>query len=269
GEFVYFPRPKKESHKGENGRLLIIGGGPYTGAPALSAIAAYRCGVDLVHILTREDVRGVIASYSPSLIVHGIPSENYAEGVLTFLQEHSKRFDALLLGPGMGLGMEERSIVSAVLDFWEKPILIDADALKLVKGELGKIEGKPCVLTPHRGEFKLLSDLEATKENVVKFARSHNVVVLLKSAVDIITDGIRIKFNKTGNPAMSVGGTGDVLAGVAASLLARGLEPYRSAVLGAFITGTAGDMAYDRLSYALMAEDVVQEIPNVIKKYCR
>ncbi len=262
GEFIYYPKPTKDSHKGDNGRLLIIGGGPYTGAPALAGSAAYRIGVDLVQIATPSKTYQIIASYSPNFIVHSLGGDVFVREALKILKDLMDKIDAVLIGPGIG---DEPQTKEAVLEFIKdcpKPLVIDADAIKAVAGDLDALKDHKGVITPHAGEFKILSgegikkDFEERAEQVKAFAKELGLTILLKGNVDIISDGEHVKLNRTGNPAMTVGGTGDVLAGIVGGMLAKGVRPYNSARIGAINNGTAGDLTFKEMGYSKMASEI-------------
>ena len=266
GEFVYYPLPKKTAHKGDSGRLLVVGGGPYTGAPALVAMGAYAVGTDMVHILVPESIKNVVASYSPNFIVHSYPDGNLKE-LFSTMKRLQPGVEAMVIGPGLGSEKNMMAATSEIISNWWKPIVIDADAIHAAKGVLKDIAGKNVVVTPHRKEFKDLFGVNASKDNVMKIAAKHRVTILAKTVPNIITDGKNMKQNRTGNPGMTVGGTGDVLSGIVGALIARGMCPYNAARLGAFINGTAGDMAFEEKSYGLTAVDVAGKAPEVLRKY--
>jgi NAD(P)H-hydrate epimerase len=150
-----------------------------------------------------------------------------------------------------------------------KPTLIDADALKALGGSKSRLNF-PAVLTPHAGEFEAISgrkvsdELEERIADVKQVANELNSTIALKGRVDVISDGSRVKLNWTGNPGMTVGGTGDVLSGVVASLMAQGCEPFEAAVAGAFINGAAGDFVYREKGFHLLATDLIDKIPYVM-----
>jgi NAD(P)H-hydrate epimerase len=137
------------------------------------------------------------------------------------------------------------------------------------------LSGKTGVLTPHSNEFKRLTgedleiDIEKRAQQVATFAEKIGFTILVKGRIDIVSDGKHIKLNKTGNPAMTVGGTGDVLAGLAGGMLAKGVTPFAAARIAAYVNGTVGDLAFDELGYSLMASDIIDRIPHVIKSFIR
>jgi NAD(P)H-hydrate epimerase len=306
GELTYIPKQKLNDHKGDNGRLLIVGGGPYTGAPGLVGMSALRTGVDLVHIAVPDRIANVVAGYSPNFIIHPLGNENNfvstldVRRILQLISKHSIK--AMVLGPGLGRAKQTADAVIELLSKLPKelPIVIDADgfsALSMIKPEkLQKImKGHSGVLTPHKGELKLLIKALPKKDlkNSNKFLKmlnqpidysnselqngikslarsvgaSRGWTILFKGPVDIITDGETMKFNETGNPSMTVGGTGDVLAGITGALLAAGLRPINAAFCAAFINGYAGDMAEKKFNRGLIATDVIDMIPSVFNEY--
>lgn len=288
GDFVYYPLPGDHYHKGNNGTVLVVGGGPFTGAPALAASAVLRTGSDLVQLAVPSRVYPIIASMSSDLIVHPLISDDHlAPRDVPAILTHAFRANVVLIGPGLGKHAETVKAVQELGKELKKPLVIDADAIYALKDVRF---GNNVIFTPHMGEFtdaledsvlepieppgglhsSLLTKLSSKEGERVRlamtFARTHGVTVLLKGHHDLITDGEHFKFNRTGNPGMTVGGTGDVLAGITASLLARGLLPYNAARLGAYINGSAGDLAFERSWYSLTASDVVEEIPRVFQQ---
>jgi NAD(P)H-hydrate epimerase len=295
GELItYYPKPKKESHKGENGRLLIVGGGPYYGAPALSSFAAQRTGVDLIYVATPKKVARAITSYSPllikperlakdvaklspTLIVKELNDENHLmSNDLEIIKNLNSKVDALVIGPGLGTENDTQKAVEKIIDFFvknKKPMVIDADAIKVIGNKPDIIKNSQMVITPHTGEFKeltgvkLSSNINERKKNVETWAKKLGVTILLKGPIDIMSDGKETKLNNIHNESMTVGGTGDVLAGIIGALLSKGVEPFNAARAGIFINGEAGNFAYKKRSYGLIATDIIDEIPNVLRKY--
>jgi NAD(P)H-hydrate epimerase len=275
GEFVYYPKPKEDSHKGDNGRLLIVGGGPYTGAPALAGLAAYRMGVDLVHIVTPSKTYQIIASYSPNFIVHRLSGDFFKEEDLEILKSIMDKIDAVIIGPGLGDHPDTANAVQKFIRDYSKPLVIDADAIKPVAGNIEALKNGNGVITPHAGEFKILSgesirsDINERAEQVRAFAKKLGFTVLLKGKIDIISDGERVKLNRTGNPTMTVGGTGDVLAGITGAILSKGVTPFNSARIAAFTNGTAGDLSFKDLGFSMMATDIIDKISIVVNSFLR
>ncbi len=272
GEFVYMPRPSPGSRKGDNGRLAIVGGGPYTGAPAFSALAAFRVGVDLVRILTPSSAAGIIASYSPAFIVHPLAGQglnaSHVEDVMGALND----CDALAIGPGLGNAPDTLAAVCDILSRCQKPVVIDADAIRAVGQNRKALKGLKGVMTPHAGEFELLTgeklpeDLEGRCRAVKAWAKRLEITILLKGHIDVVSDGNLVKLNRTGNPGMTVGGTGDVLTGIVGGLLARKASPFNAARIGAMTNGYSGDLAFAESGYSIGPMEVVGKITETMKK---
>ncbi|TLZ44149.1 MAG: NAD(P)H-hydrate dehydratase [Methanobacteriota archaeon] len=273
GEFLLYPVPRVTSHKGQNGRVLVIAGGPYTGAPALVGFGALGVGADLVHIATPALAATVVASYSPMLIVHPLVGHRLLREDLRQIQEIVPRADAAAIGPGLGDVDGTMEAVREIVRNVRIPIVIDADAIKAVAADPKCLAGKTAVLTPHSREFQTLTGKslpdspEARGELVREAAKSFGATVLLKGPVDVVSDGARLKFNYTHNVGMTVGGTGDVLCGVTAGLIAKGMGPYDAARLAAFANGAAGNMAFEEKSYGLTSVDVAENLGRILAKY--
>ncbi len=265
-----FALRKKGEHKGQNGRLLIIGGsGDYYGAPYLAAKAA-GCLVDLVYLGMPEYSAGKITD--PDLILRPVGDRNLTPEHLDGLLELAEKADAVVIGPGIGLAEETGEFVRDFIKRCEKPMVIDADGLKAVAEDLSVLDGKTFVLTPHAGEFgvlfgvKLEGSLMERAELVTEKARGVGGVILLKGPYDVISDGKTWKYNRTGNLGMTTGGTGDVLAGLVGALLALGNEPLRAASAGAFLNGLAGDMVKEELGENFTAIEVAERVPRAAKR---
>jgi NAD(P)H-hydrate epimerase len=266
------PRPA-ESHKGDFGRLLVVGGSEtYSGAPTLVALGAMRTGVDLVYVAAPRQTALAISSMSPDLITVKLEGEHLNASNVEALSTHFEKVGAISMGPGLGLHPETVKTVKALVEVAEnsgRPLLLDADALKAFAGFKRKLK-VPLVLTPHAGEYAILTgkmvprDFSARVQDVRKTAAQLGAVVLLKGSVDIVSDGTRVKINFSGNPGMTVGGTGDVLSGVVSAFLAQKLDPFESATAGAFVNGAAGDFAFEDKGYHMVATDLIEWIPKVL-----
>ena len=262
-----------EAHKGTFGRLLVIGGSNvFSGAPALAAMAALRTGVDIVTVAAPEKTATAISSMSPTLITIKLKGKNLNPSNLPTIKEQVESATAVVLGPGLGLHSETKEATKQIIEQLEEkgaPLLLDADGLKAFAEFRRKVE-LPMVLTPHAREYEILTgdklpkDLEERAEKVQKRARKLGATILLKGPVDIISNGVNVKVNFTGNPGMTVGGTGDVLSGVVGGLLAMGADPFRAAVAGAFINGAAGDFVATEKGYHMIPTDILEFIPKVM-----
>ncbi|MBC7128875.1 MAG: NAD(P)H-hydrate dehydratase [Thermoplasmatales archaeon] len=269
GELILYPRRRKESHKGENGIVAIIGGGAYTGAPYLAGMAALRAGCDLVYVCCPSSVWSVVASFSPDLIVRKISGEFLTVEGLKEVEDIIEKADAIVVGPGLGKRKEVLEACKFIFENYDKKFVYDADAIEVLKG---KKCNQKVIITPHSGEFKRLTgidlpdDIEERSRIVKKEAKKLEATILAKGAIDIISDGKRLKMNKIHNEGMTVGGTGDTLAGICAAMLAKKIAPFYSACISAFINGMAGNMAYEEKGN-IVATDMIEKIPLVIKKF--
>ena len=255
---------RAESHKGENGRVLIIGGGPFTGAPTLAAMAALRSGVDIVTVASPK--AEIIAGFSPNLIVKEVGTERITSKEVKTLIDLIARHDSVVLGPGLGADPETTKAISTLLSASDN-ITLDADGLSALA--TADYKAHSVTVTPHQGEFAALtgatipSSLQERIEAVKAFSREWNVITLLKGRIDIISDGTKYRLNKTGNAGMTVGGTGDVLAGLVGAFSTR-LDKMQAASTAAYLNGCAGDLAFSRLGYGLLATDVIDCIPGAL-----
>lgn len=262
GDMLRYPVPGKHSHKGDNGRLMIIAGGPYFGAPTMASMSALRTGADIVRLYTPSSVMDVVAQASPVLMITPLPGDELGCGSVDFLIGESDNYDAVLIGPGLGTSEDTMEAVRRIVSACRKPMVIDADGITAV---VGMTFSGHVVLTPHKGEFRRLGGCCDVRE----LAERLNATVLLKGAIDEISDGRRTRRNGTGTPAMTGAGTGDVLAGCVAALLSKGVSPFDSACLAAYICGLAGEKAAEDKSYGTIATDVIDEIPHVLRDMLR
>lgn len=259
--------------KGDSGRILVIGGSAvFSGAPALVALAAYRAGVDLVHVAAPTQTAYSISSMSADLITVKLEGDHLNPRNIGTLAPYLEKSTTVAMGPGLGLHNDTREAVKQIVTLIEErriPLLLDADALKAFAEFKHKLR-TPAVLTPHRGEYRILTGHELTDdvvkqaEDVEKTAKELGAVILLKGHTDVISDGERCKFNFTGNPGMTVGGTGDVLSGVVAAFMAQGVDPFDAAVAGAFVNGAAGDFVASAKGFHMVATDLLEWIPKAI-----
>jgi NAD(P)H-hydrate epimerase len=241
------------------------------------ALAALRTGVDLAFIASPEKTAHAISSMSPSLITLKLKGEHLNPRNVDAIAPMLGKVTGLVMGPGLGLHEESAETVNRILELAEKagvPVLLDADALKAFAGFKRRLKTK-VVLTPHAGEYKILTgesppdDLNARIEHAKRSARELESVILLKAralrgSVDIISNGREVKLNSTGNPGMTVGGTGDTLSGIVGAFLAQGADPFEAASAGAFLNGATGDFAASERGYHLLPSDLIDWIPRVM-----
>ena len=274
GDFTLLPRRRKDAHKGDAGRVLVVGGGPYTGAPAFASMAAMRSGVDLAFVLTPESAATPVSIYSPNIIVRALDGEILCQEHVSTVLEMSNQCDVVAIGPGLGSDDETLEAAAEIVKGCKKPLVIDADAITACGRRLRVLRGKAGVITPHAGEFKKLvgrtlpgEDLDKRSKMVREAAAKLGMTILLKGPTDIISDGDYIKLNRVHNEAMTVGGTGDVLMGIVSAMIAQKATPFAAARIAAFTNGVAGNLAFEERSYGLLATDIIEKIPFVLRRY--
>ncbi len=280
GDLSLHTAPREATaHKGDFGRILVVGGSDvYSGAPALAGMAALRTGADLVSLLVPESVVNAVRSYSPSLMVSSLRTGILLQENVSTVLDEAKQQDVVALGPGLGLDSETVSAVRTVsekLGMTGKPMVIDADGLKALAGSEIRFTPKNTVLTPHWGELAILleeklhgfPELRDRIEASLRASVTYDSVILLKGPVDVVArpDGF-YKMNRTGVPAMTVGGTGDVLTGIVAALLARGKGAFFAATAGAYISGRAGELAFKELGDHITPTDCIGKIPEAMRQ---
>jgi NAD(P)H-hydrate epimerase len=273
--FLTHQERSSDSHKGMSGSLLVVGGSEtYSGAPALASLAAYRLGVDLVYTAVPESAAPVVASYSPSMITCKLIGERLTPESLPSIEKLLGKVSAVAIGPGLGMADDTVDSVGRLVEMVGKkglPLVLDADGLKAYAKNPVKL-GSPTVFTPHGREFKLLTGGNAEGTHLEKgdivseAARRLGAIVLLKGEVDVISDGKNTRYNWTGNPGMTVGGTGDVLTGIVGGYLSQKIKPFYAACSAAYLNGRAGDNVNKKKGCHLMPEDLLAEIPKVVEE---
>jgi len=253
------------SHKGDNGEVLVVGGGPYTGAPALAGQAALRAGADLVRVAAPEPVAREIQGYSENLIVREYAGETLGPAHVDRLAALAADHDALVVGPGLGSADGTLSAVESLLADFSGTAVVDADALGVVPDVETDAD---LVCTPHQGELvgmggETSDDWRERAELVEAFAADLGHTLLVKGARDVVSDGDRTRISRTGNAGMTVGGTGDVLAGITGAL-ACVLPPHDAASVAAYANGAAGDAVVETYGSGLVATDLLEAVPGVL-----
>jgi NAD(P)H-hydrate epimerase len=279
-EVPKLPSRARDAHKGTFGTVQIVAGSRgMAGAAVLAGRGALRGGAGLVRVACPVNVQDVVAAGHPCYTTIGIRQHTdgtFGEGVAAELVEVARAADVAAVGPGLGQGESVAVFVRGLVGgLPELPVVLDADGLNAVAPFVDGFPGRaePLVLTPHPGEFARLlgttvAEVIANRELcAVAFAAKTGVVLLLKGARTLVTDGKRVYHNTTGNPGMATGGSGDVLTGVIAALVAQGLSAYDAAVLGAFVHGRAGDIATMHLGQtALVATDILDYLPAAFRE---
>ena len=272
------PMRQAETHKGDYGRALIIGGSRgMFGAVALAGMAALRGGAGLVRVVTGSRCQLPVAAYEPSYMTVGMPDDE--EGRLTShgldaLERMVEQSTCAACGPGLGQSQELNRIVLKLYRKVSRPFVLDADglnAMAFAQDSCAWHDG-PRILTPHPVEFRRLQGnerlpLEQIAKGAVEWAGQRKVILVLKGHRTLVTDGERTYHNPTGNPGMATGGSGDVLTGLLTALICQGMAPWDAAVLGVFLHGLAGDLAALELGQvSLIARDLINYLPAAFLK---
>lgn len=256
------------SNKGTFGKVLAIAGSPgMSGAACLCAEAAYRSGCGLVRVFTPACNRQIVQTCLPEAIVTAWEDKNPVEEALGWCS-------AAVVGPGLGKSRESKELLARVLRECRTPLVIDADGLNLLSEnpELLKVAKGPVILTPHIGEMARLTGrkkeeiLDDLVSSAKEFAKTRRVICVLKDARTVVSDGEQVCINCSGNSGMATGGSGDVLAGMIAGLLAGKMEPFKAASFGAYLHGLAGDLAKEKLgACGMLAGDIVKCIGTALR----
>lgn len=271
--WALLPNRPADGHKGTFGKILLLcGSRGYTGAAALAAMGALRSGAGLVYLAVPDSIYDIeaVKLTEPVIIPVADKDGRYApasvEQILSLLQGK----DAVLIGPGIGQSDGVEAVVCAVLEHFNGPVVLDADGINLMRMHKDILRGRtaPTILTPHDGEFVRFGGvLESDRiASAKQLARDLGVIVLLKGHRTVITDGDSVYLNRTGNPGMATGGSGDVLAGVIVSLLGQGISPLEAAACGAWLHGAAGDICEKEIGqYGMLPSDMVNVLPRLLK----
>lgn len=278
------PPRRPDSHKGDYGRVLVLAGSRgMAGAAGLTGMAALRSGAGLVTVATPASVQATVASYSPCYTT--VPLVEDDDGVadlanIVDLAGARDQFDAWAIGPGLGRSEGVAELVAQLYREVRRPMVVDADGLNALAAARARNPraldaAGPRVLTPHPGESARLfgasaghsaTDRAQHVAQLCKLDCNSRTVVLLKGHETVIGDGQRYVVNRTGNPGMATGGTGDCLTGVVAALLAQGLDAWDAARLAAHVHGLAGDLAAAKLGQtSLVASDLVDFLPQAFR----
>ena len=260
GDLLYLKPPGKDSHKGDNGTVAIVGGWSFHGSAVISSMGALSVGTDLVRVYTTRQNYSIISSYNPEIIVREVTPDNLP---LDEIRKHK----SILIGPGMGIsGIYEKSILSLIASY-DGEIILDADALKMLSSHKNSIMGKKITVTPHRQEFLRFYDEDPTRENAEELSRHYGFTTVLKGSTDTITDGANTILTDGGNSRMTMGGTGDLLAGIISGLISKGMNRLRASSAGTFINKKAAEISFNSKSYFFSVNDMIEAIPKVMKLY--
>jgi len=274
GEFRFFHAPDGRADRGRTGRVIVVGGGPYSGAPALAALAALRSGAERATVLAPAGAAERVQGFSPNLVVQAVGDGRFRPTDVPELLDFIRAAPPKAVAVGMGAGAHPetvdalRSLLAELVG--ELPLLVDADGLHALPtpeevesaGPGGVIVG-----TPNAGEFaRIFGGAEGASPadrstHARDVARARRIALVVKGAPDLITDGESAFENAHHHPAMTVGGAGDVLGGVLASLLAQGLPPLAAGRLATYWVGEAGLRGAARRGFGLVATDLIDELP--------
>jgi NAD(P)H-hydrate epimerase len=271
------PPRRADSHKGDYGRALLIGGSRgMSGAIALAGMAALRGGAGLVTLAVPEPCLDTVASFEPSYMTSPLPADRHGLVQVAATDAISKLADAatvIACGPGIGRSSQVSDLVKWMYEVLPQPLILDADALYALAQHPERLDepGGTRIFTPHPGEFRrFVGDADLGRDELEQAAREKaadwGAVVLLKGHRTLVTDGRRDYHNTTGNPGMATGGSGDVLTGLITAMACQGLAAWDAARLGAYVHGRAGDLAAAQLGQtSLIASDLVRFLPDAFQ----
>lgn len=273
-----FPKKDLWSHKGDYGKLLIISGSEmFTGSPVLIGMAALRSGLDLVYFAGPERAMNIAASYYPTFITLPLKGSyidrQHLDEILDFA--NSMKINALVIGPGLWRNQFTRKAILSIIERFDVPMVIDADAVRALEANHEILKEKQTILTPHSDEFREMTGMELTPKvegrirAVKMWAKKLGTTIVLKGHIDVISNGEKVAINKTGNVNMTKGGFGDMLTGICGALIARKknkVDFYDAACAAAYINGKAGDLAAEEKAEGILPTDAINKIPEIIRK---
>lgn len=275
------PERPADSHKGDYGRALIVGGSRgMAGAVALAGMAALRSGAGLVKLAVPEVCLDTVAAWEPSYLTAPLPSDSEGRmhvGAKDRLSQLADEATAMACGPGLGRSAQISDLVSWMYEVLPLPAVFDADALYALAQRAEPLDeaSGARILTPHAGEFRRFLERpirgrRELEQQAIELSARWQVVIVLKGHETLITDGKQAFRNTTGNPGMATGGSGDVLTGVITALLGQGLSPLDAARLGTYVHGLAGDLAAQQLGQVgMIARDLVRFLPPAFLRISR
>ncbi len=266
----FYPARTGQVRKGDFGRVIIAGGSSrYAGCLAFNALSALRTGADLSIVVAPRRAADIVAGYSPDLITAPCDSPFPDPKIV---EEMMKRADALVIGCGVERTPQAHRALILIIEKCQTPIVADAETLHALASMPGIGRGKQMLMTPNAGEYRTLSgtawpESRQERENAVKaLAKRYQSTVIVKGALDFISDGKRVAIDREGSPYLTKGGYGDILAGVAGALLARHHAPFEAARVAAYLTGRAGKMAAQKYGEGTLASDALVLLPPIIRE---
>ncbi|MFH1519926.1 MAG: NAD(P)H-hydrate dehydratase [Candidatus Omnitrophota bacterium] len=275
---VQLLKRKPDTHKGDYGHLLVLGGSRgLSGAVCLAARAALKIGTGLVTVGVPRSLNNIFELKLTEVMSLPLADKGGALSQEAFgaIKKFLKKVDLIVVGPGAGLRVSTKKLIIRVISEIDKPLIVDADALTALATNLevlSKRKTKTLILTPHLGEFSRLLRLDIgkikknRKELVKEFALRHNLTLVLKGHHTLVSNGKETYENKTGNPGMATAGSGDVLSGIVAGLASQGIDQFEAAKFAVYLHGLAGDYAAeDKTENCLIASDIIEYLPRAIK----
>ena len=268
---LIIPR-NSSSHKGENGTIGIIGGSRlYHGAPLLSALGALRSGSDLAYLFVPEVIANPIRAAAPDIIVYPLPDSKFTIGVSNKILNFRKEINTFVIGPGI-VNQKMNGLINLVSKLQNKNVNIILDAGAINSELINNISGKNITITAHLVEFtrlieKKIDNEESIKNEIVNYAKDKQITLIVKGKTDFITDGKQIFLNKSGNASMTKGGTGDILSGIIASQIATGNTSLDASIIGTYIMGKTGEIAFEKWGFQYMTSEFLIELAKYLKQF--
>ena len=265
------PDRSLEAHKGNFGRVLLLcGSRGYTGAAALAAMGALRCGAGLVYLGVPESIYTIEATKLTEPIVFPLPDRDgmLSEDAIPEIRALLPRMDAVLIGCGLGVSEGTLAVLKMVLTEFFGPVIVDADGINLLAQHKDILRGRTgsTILTPHAGEFARLGYGGDRMLSAKQAAEELTSILLLKGHQTVITDGNHTYLNLTGNPGMATGGSGDVLAGMITAFVGQRIPVLEATAVAACLHGRAGDICAEELGqYAMLPSDMLEVLPRLMK----
>lgn len=260
------PSRPSDSHKGQNGRVLILGGNEFFhGAPILAALGAEKSGIDLLFLCLPAKHAPLARQKSLNFIVHEFQKSHLSSPDIPHILSLAQHCDTVLIGNGLGTASESQTALLELLGQFTIPVILDAEAL--IPQILTVPHKNSWTLTPHEKEFERVFGIRANETTLKEFAQKQNVTILKKGKVDVMTNETgTILRNATGNEHMTVGGSGDALAGIIAGLQAQKILPLQSCQLATFLWGECGDRLFS-MQETFTAEDMLHFFPKMLKSF--
>ena len=265
------PDRSPQAHKGDFGKVLLLcGSRGYTGAAALAAMGALRCGAGLVYLGVPESIYAIEATKLTEPIVFPLPDRDgmLSEDAIPEIRALLPRMDAVLIGCGLGVSQGTLAVLKMVLTEFFGPVIVDADGINLLAQHKDILRGRTgsTILTPHAGEFARLGYGGDRMLSAKQAAEELALILLLKGHQTVITDGNHTYLNPTGNPGMATGGSGDVLAGMITAFVGQGIPVLEATAVAAWLHGRAGDICAEELGqYAMLPSDMLEVLPRLMK----